>query len=289
MISNYDSYKISELPSITWPSLQNYFQKKINRTDINISEYLQQNNIIWIEGYDPSADFFIFKSDMDRSLSFRNIKYEILKELKKPYINLLGEPREYSRIAYFLADKAYTYAVAPGKKFKRFYFPCDWSDPKLDDWEKRINKFCWIGRPLPDRIQIAKKMSDLGLDVDIYSRERWPVQNWKGVSPDEIATSQQYKYRIVCENNQTHLYHSEKLFNSIRSGCVTFYLADPELVLPHLKGAYVPFNFESLLSKEEYCQNIMKGIEKVMFTDLWEFYSFKKFFDMFINCTQKFH
>ncbi len=212
------------------------------------------------------------------------MKNEYQKRIeKKPYINLNGEAQENSRISYLLADPERTFSVAPGKRFKRLFFPSLWSDPRIETWDDRLDRICWIGRPLPERIRLAKKIESMGIDIDIYSREPWPLKNWKGYVADEIETSQKYRYRIVFENSMKNLYHSEKLFNSIRSGCVTFYLSDPELELPHLKGAYLKMNCDSLFKREELSQKTLDKMNHLMFSAGWEVYSFKSFFNQIID------
>lgn len=202
---------------------------------------------------------------------------------KKPYLNLDGEAQENSRINYFLADPDKLLCVAPGKKLKRLYFPSLWSDPQIETWDQRLDRICWIGRPLPERIRLAKKIESMGIDIDIFSKEPWPVKMWKGYTTDEIETSQKYKYRIIFENSLKNLYHSEKLFNSIRSGCVTFYIADPDLELPHLKGAYLNMSCDNLSNRNELSERILENIDEFMFKEGWEIYSLKSFFDRIIN------
>lgn len=146
-----------------------------------------------------------------------------------------------------------------------------------------MDRICWIGRSLPERVRLAKKINDMGIGLDIYSREPWPVSNWKGFVPDEIETSQRYKYRIVFENSLRNLSHSEKLFNSIRSGCVTFYVSDPELELPHLDGAYAKMSDENLFKREELSQRTLDKIGELMYSGGWETYSFKSFFNRIID------
>ena len=85
------------------------------------------------------------------------------------------------------------------------------------------------------------------------------------------------------ENSLKDLYHSEKLFNSIRSGCVTFYVSDPELKLPHLDGAYVKMSDENILKREELSQRTLNRIGEVMYSGGWDTYSFKSFFDRIIE------
>lgn len=276
---------ISEIPSGIW-NFPPYFNLPVDRSGLTVADYLKQRNVIWTFRDDPSADVRVYKEENIRNglVSFRRLKNEYQKRIEeKPYINLNGEAQENSRISYLLADPERTFSVAPGNKFKRLYYPSLWSDPHTESWGERLDRICWIGRPLPDRIRLAKKINEMGIELDIYSRESWPLPNWKGSVMDEIETSFKYKYFMVYENSQKDLYHSEKLFNSIRSGCVTFYHADPELQLPELTGAYLPYNEESLLERENVGDNVTKKIIDVMFSKKWEIYSFKSFFGMIID------
>jgi hypothetical protein len=279
------SLVISEIPSKIWNFIP-YFDLPIDRSRITVSEYLLQRNIEWRFGDDPHADFRVYKEEnlFNGLISFRRLRNECQKRLDStPYMNLNGEAQEYSKIAYFLADPDRTFSIAPGNKFNRFYFPSLWSDPHIDTWGERLDRVCWIGRPLPERIRLAKKINEMGIGLDIYSREPWPLLNWKGPGADEIEISRKYKYRMVYENSLKNLYHSEKLFNSIRSGCVTFYLADPDLDLPHLKEAYVNMSCDNLLNREELSQRTLDKIGELMLSRGWEIYSFKSFFNRIIE------
>ncbi len=276
---------ISEIPSRIW-NFNPYFDMPVDRSYLTVADYLKQRNIVWKFGDDPCSDGRVYKEENLRNglLSIRRLKNEYQKRIeKKSYINLNGEAQENSRIAYLLADPGRTFSVAPGKRFKRLFFPSIWSDPRIDIWHQRSDRICWIGRPLPERICLAKKIESMGIGIDIYSREPWPLKTWKGYAADEIQTSQKYRYRIVFENSLENLYHSEKLFNSIRSGCVTFYISDPELELPHLKGAYLNMSYDSLFKREELSQKALDKIHELMFSDRWEIYSFKSFFNRIIN------
>jgi hypothetical protein len=279
------SLVISEIPSKIWNFIP-YFDLQIDRSRITVSEYLLQRNIEWRFGDDPHADFRVYKEEnlFNGLISFRRLRNECQKRLDStPYMNLNGEAQEYSKIAYFLADPDRTFSIAPGNKFNRFYFPSLWSDPHIDTWGERLDRVCWIGRPLPERISLAKKINEMGIGLDIYSREPWPLLNWKGPVADEIEISRKYKYRMVYENSLKNLYHSEKLFNSIRSGCVTFYLADPALQLPDLTDTYLPCNEKNLFERENIADNITRKIFDTMFSKKWEIYSFKSFFDMILG------
>ncbi len=280
-----NSLVIAEIPSRIW-NFTPYFKMPVDRSGLTVEEYLSQRNISWKFGDDPRADVRVYKEENLRNglLSIRRLKNEYQKRIeKKPYIILNGEAQENSKIAYFLADPEKTLSVAPGNRFKRLFFPSLWSEPHIETWDQRMDRICLIGRPLPERIRMAKKIVSMGIDIDIYSKEPWPLTNWKGYAVDEIETSQKYKYRIVFENSQKNLYHSEKLFNSIRSGCMTFYLSDPELVLPHLKGAFVRYDEGNLREREDLSQGVMNEVGKVMYTDRWKVYSFRNFFGNIID------
>jgi len=276
---------ISEIPSGIW-NFSEYFNLPIDRSNTTVDEFLKQQEVVWRFGDSPSADFRVYKEENIRNglISCRRLRNEFQKRFEKiPYLNLNGEAQENSKIAYCLADPVKTFSVAPGKKFRRLYFPSLWSDPHIDRWEERRDRICWIGRPLPERIRLAKKLSQIGIGLDIYSREPWPVPEWKGYADDEINTAQKYKFRIVYENSLKNRYHSEKLFNSIRSGCVTYYISDPELSLPHLDGAFIQSFPENFRDMDTISEVILREMRKVMFTDRWEVYSFKNFFKTIIE------
>jgi hypothetical protein len=277
--------KISEIPSGIW-NFSNYFNLPIDRSNTTVAEFLKRQNVIWTFGDDPNADFRVYKEENIRNglLSLRRFRNEYEKRFETiPYLNLNGEAQENSRIAYMLADPARTFSVAPGNKFKRLYFPSVWSDPLIRGWPERLDRICWIGRPLPERIRLAKKISRAGIGLDIFSKDPWPMPEWRGYIKDEIEISQRYKYRIIYENSLMDQFHTEKLFNSIRSGCVTFYVADPDLILPHLEGAYIQYSDENFGGREDLSQGVLDTINEVMFTDRWMVYSFKNFFSTIID------
>jgi len=214
----------------------------------------------------------------------RKFKEEFKRRLcRKPAIRLIGEPREFASAAYLFAIRNATLAVAPGNDLKRLYFASEWLDPHIEDWHKRLDSVCWIARPTPERIEVAKKLISSEIPLHIYSRESWPFPQWKGYADNEIETSRHYKYRLVCENSCRYGYHSEKLFNSIRSGCVTFYSGDPTLNLSHLAGSYLLLSIENLLNRHDLAPSILHGIERVMFSTEWELYSFRKFYDRIVS------
>lgn len=60
-------------------------------------------------------------------------------------------------------------------------------------------------------------------------------------------------------------YHSEKLFNSIRSGCVTFYQGDPSLDLSHLAGGFIPLTMEAVVNRGDLAAETLSAMERFMF------------------------
>lgn len=274
--------KIAEIDSSIW-TLQPTFSLKIDRSGVTVADYLKERDVIFISGDEARADVRLYKENLGH-VSPMCIWHEASRRFSGiPYLSLIGEPREHAPAAYQFARQCNTLAVAPGSNLKRLYFASEWIDPQLEDWHKRLNTLCWIARPTPERIKIAGNLIATGIPLHIYSRESWPFDQWKGFAADEIETSRQYQYRIVCENSCRYGYHSEKLFNSIRSGCVTFYSGDSSLNLPHLTGAYLRLTAENMQNSQEHASTILKGMERVMFSSDWEIYSFRMFYDRIID------
>lgn len=255
----------------------------VDRSSQTVAEYLESRGVVWHFG-DGRADVFLYKGDVG-SITLGKAAREVRKRYfsKRPTITLLGEPRELATAEYFFARSETTLAVAPGDNLKRLCFANPWLDPQLDDWGKRLNRICWIGRPTTERIDIARSLNEKGISLDIYSRTPWPLPNWKGFAEDEVATSRRYKYRLVCENSSNYGYHSEKLFNSIRCGCVTFYHGDKSVDLSHAEGAYFVLDYEKMINREDVAFLALFHIEKFMFSRAWEIYSFKKFYNRILD------
>lgn len=277
---------IAEQPCSIW-ELKPTFSLPIDRSSTTVAEYLEACGILWQFG-GRRADVLLYKGGVG-PVSFHRTVQEVHKRYLTscPTVTLLGEPRELAPAEYFLARPKSTLAVAPGSSLKRLYFANTWLDPQLEDWVKRLDRVCWIGRPTAERIKIALALNEQGVPLDIYSRSKWPLPNWKGYAESEVDTSRRYKYRIVCENSSRCGYHSEKLFGSVRCGCVTFYQGDSGLDLSHFKGAYYPLEVNKFTSYFDVSTELLTRIEKFMFTDAWEIYSFKKFYDRIRDLIQK--
>ena len=274
---------ITEQPSPIW-NLSPTFSLKIDRSGILVADYLKMCGVSWDFGENPDADCALYKEDVGH-LTASRVWMEVKKRLLNPipFISLIGEPREFAPAAYLLAQNHNTFAVAPGRDLPRLYFASEWLDPMLDDWHKRADCVCWIARPLPERVLLARQLIDCGIPVHIYSRERWPLPVWQGYADDEVTVARRYRYRIVVENSCANGYHSEKMFNSIRCGCVTFYKGDPSLNLSHATGTFLPLDLETIQRRGDIASDVLKGIGRFMFSNAWEIYSFKAFYDRIIG------
>lgn len=277
-------FRIAEVPSRLWelgPSLS----RRAGRTSQTVRDYLLERGVEWSHRARGPADVYVYKPGLG-SLRLRGrVKgwYRRLIGFRRPHVVLLGEPREHSPLEYAFAQPRTTLACAPGDTLPRLYYAAEWVDPQLDGWQSREDRFCWIGRPTPDRVDLARALEARGIPLDIYSRAPWPVASWRGYAADELETSRRYRYRIVAENHATFKYHSEKLFNGVRAGCVTFYAGDPTLELPHLRGGYVPLSMDAIAAAPDLAAGVLKGIETVMLSDAWEVYSYRAFFDRIIE------
>ncbi len=254
-------------------------------------EYLRTQDIEWHvanKNNVRTADLLLFTGMIDRPPYPRMVLKAFIAEIMKraqgrPFLTLIGEPRELCRISYLFSDKESTLCVAPDDKLDRILLPIEWRDPCLEGWGKRQDRICWIGRPLPDRVRAAKELVENGVDLDIYSKQPWPLSCWKGFAPDEYSTALGYKYRIVFENYATHRYHSEKLFLSIRSGCLTFYRGDPKLYLPEIQGLYVPYTLENIVHHKYDERDLLEGMSNFMHSEAWQIYSYERFINTVIK------
>jgi len=274
---------IAELPSPIW-DLSCTFGLAVDRSGTLVADYLRDRGVVWLFGDSPRADIRLTK-EVTGPVTFPilrdTVKYNYLSAV--PHISLIGEPRELAPGAYFLARQGNTLAVAPGNDMRRLYFASEWLDPQLEGWHSRLDRVCWIARPTPERVNIARELSVAGIPLDIYSREPWPIPGWSGYAEDEVVTSRQYRYRLVCENSCRFGYHSEKLFNGIRCGCVTIYRGDPSLDLSHVQEAFLRFDMDAVSNRDDLSRKVLHGIERFMFSNAWEIYSFRKFYDRIID------
>lgn len=263
------------------------FKRRIDRSGMTVGEYLHEPGAVWTRSSAGKADILLFK-EMTGGWTPRKWFYHFRRRCARfPYLSLIGEAREFAGCAYRYADGRRTLAVAPAKEFSRLFFALEWLDPQLEDWPKRMDRICWIGRPLPKRVEWARQIIEAGLPLDIYSREPWPFPNWKGFAHSEVDTSRRYRYRIVCENSVTHGYHSEKFFGSLRCGCVTFYHGDTALDLAHVTAASLPLSLDHLLNREAFSQYTLDKINHFMFGSAWEIYSYRSFYDRIISRCRK--
>jgi hypothetical protein len=279
---------IYEAPSKLW-TLAPTFTATIDRSGVTVAEFLRDSGVTWQREDPRTAHIHLCKPGHGR-LGLRGYLrgcWRAWLGTDRSCVVLLGEPREASPLEYRFARPENTLACAPGENLQRLYFGAEWRDPQLDRWHAREDRVCWIGRPTPSRVETARALERLNVPLDIYSLERWPLSSWRGYAEDEIAASRRYRYRIVAENNATHGYHSEKLFNSIRSGCVTFYGCCPALSLPHLAGAYVPLEPQALAQRADHAPGVLENMSRVMYTDAWTVYSFRTFYERVIDVARR--
>jgi hypothetical protein len=279
---------IYEAPSKLW-TLGPTFSATIDRSGVTVADYLRERGVTWQRENPAAAHVHLCKPGHGRLGLGGYLRGYIRHGLRtdRSCVVLLGEPREASPLEYRFARPENTLACAPGEDLARLYFGAEWIDPQLDGWPAREDRVCWIGRPTPSRVETARALERMNVPLDIYSLEPWPVSSWRGYAEDETGTSRRYRYRIVAENNASHGYHSEKLFNSIRSGCVTFYGSCPTLSLPHVKGAYLPLDPQAIAQRADHAPGVVEAMSRVMFTDAWTVYSFRAFYDRVIDMARK--
>lgn len=274
---------IAELFSPIW-DLSCTFGLTVDRSGVSVADYLRDRGVVWLLGDSPRADIRLTKEitgPITVPMLLDVAKYRFFSAV--PHISLIGEPRELAPAAYVLSWKKNTMAVAPGNDMRRLYFASEWLDPQLEGWRRRLDRICWFARPTAERLNIAFELLQAGIPLDIYSREPWNIPEWVGYAEDEVVVSRNYRYRLVCENSCRFGYHSEKLFNGIRCGCVTIYRGDPALDLSHAHEAFLHFGLETLKNRNELSWSVLEGIERFMFSDVWEIYSFRKFYDRIID------
>jgi hypothetical protein len=187
--------RIAEMPSPIW-SLQGTLNLKADRSGMTVADYLECRDVVWQLHDCESADVRVYKPATlgQGKLGYLKACLSFLRQ-KRPSIVLLGEPRELIPHDYSLASPQNTLAVAPGDAFLRLYFASEWSDPQLEDWPKRKDRVCWIGRPLSARIALAAQLEEAGVELDIFSRQPWPLASWKGYVEDELSIAKQYKFQ----------------------------------------------------------------------------------------------
>jgi hypothetical protein len=277
-----------EAPSRLW-TLEPTFTSAIDRSGVTVADFLREQNVRW-QRVDPGAAQVRICKPGHGQLDLPGYVRGAIRTwfgADRSSVVLLGEPREASPLEYRFARPENTLACAPGDDLQRLYFAGVWLDPRLDGWHRREDRVCWIGRPTPARVEMARGLERSGVPFDIYSLAPWPLSSWRGYAEDETATSRRYRYRIVAENHAAHGYHSEKLFNSIRSGCVTFYGCCPSLSLPHLDGAYAALDVQALVQRADHAPTVLEGINRVMFTEAWTVYSYRAFYQRIIDMARQ--
>ncbi len=280
---------ISELSSSEW-EFKHFIDRRVGRGQMLVRDYLAERGVEWKFSAED-ADYFVYKQvsgNWLRPWGAVNLVAELRK--KRNSITVIGEPRAIAPSAYRFARRERALVCAPGDDFPhRLYFPSDWYDPKLESWSARRHEVVFVGRPTDDRVRIVAELEAVGVPVVVYSRAEWPVGRWRGPCEDEFATSQMYKFRLVCENDNRYQYHSDKLFNGIRAGNVTIYACDPRLDVSFAKQAFIRYSPASVQDAYENAgiqRQVLEGVEQFMFSSAWEIYSFREFFNRMLDLCQ---
>jgi hypothetical protein len=183
--------KVAELHSDNWNIYPVLDSERIG--DGTLREHLLAQGIEWEAANKENirtADLLFYKGVMDLPPHPRRVlkafMAEVMKRVRgKPFLTLMGEPREHCRLSYLFSDKEAALCVAPDEELDRIFIPMEWRDPEIEGWGERKERWCWIGRPLPDRVRVAKELVRSGVPLDIFSKQPWPLASWKGFAPDD--------------------------------------------------------------------------------------------------------
>lgn len=253
-----------------------------DRSGFTIGDLCRERGFTWEEGNGLQGDLAVFKAGSRENFFLDFLLagiYSLQRRFARNSMLIIGEPRYKSRAYYLSADPKRTLAVAPGKEFKRLILAQVWKDPQLVSWPNRLDRMVWFGAPYPERVALAQKVISWGIPLDIYAREPWPLANYCGPSDDEYETSLRYKYRLAAENCCDHLYHSEKLFQSERAGCLTFYHGDPNLDLSHAEGSFLWLDENNIRNREKLAEHILAEQSNFLWGSGWEYYSYRRMFN----------
>lgn len=82
-MENNDMITIAEIPSRIW-NFSDYFHLPIDQSEITVTDFLKHQNVRWIFGDDPRADFRVYKEENIRNglLSFRRLRNEYEKRFE---------------------------------------------------------------------------------------------------------------------------------------------------------------------------------------------------------------
>lgn len=269
---------LSEIENPGW-TLEHTLHYAIEADGTTAKDWLSSIGVEYHDGYTPRADLYVEKEsyEMVRPRSFLRRPQLIARRMLRPTVVVIGEPYEFSKLAYWSCDPSQTLSIAPGDHFERTFYASKFPRPELKTWSARLDRICWIARPYPWRVNFVRSMIDAGIPIDVFSKYDWGLPCWRGPVLDTDETLRRYRYSIAAENFKTHGYHSEKLFQSIRSGCVTFYDCDPNLNLPHTEGLWSPMKIETMLAREENADKILRNIDSFIYGGGWKTYSAQSF------------
>lgn len=257
MSSPSGRFVVSEIPNREW-SIEHTLVHPIDTAGRTAGDWLRSIGVDYKMGDVPGADLYVEKESFEkvRMRTLAKRAYLLVRRSLRPTVVIIGEPYEYSKLAYWFCSPRNTLAVAPGHRFERLYYATDRPDATLDGWDQRLDRIVWVARPYPWRLEFARKALAAGIPLDVYSRYDWGLPCWKGPSDDLHATLSAYRYAIAGENFSTHGCHTEKLNNALMAGCVPFYDCDPTLDIPEVRGTWAAMTLENMANREALARTI---------------------------------
>lgn len=270
--------RLNEIDSGTW-NIQ-LLDTAIDRSEKTVADLCTERGIEWTETRFGCGDVNLFKAMVRESSPFLDpllgFFHWVSRAVTGNSLLLIGEPRHRAASYYRTANPEATLACAPAKNLKRLVLAQAWKEPHLEDWDSRLDKFVWFGLPYPERVALAKEIVSWGVELDVYSREPWPIPGYKGPAQDEYTIARKYKYRLAVENSNEYLYHSEKLFQSQRAGCMTFFRGDPDIDLHHAEGSFLHLSRDAVDRREFLAPSTLAEQKKFIFGTGWEYYSYRR-------------
>ncbi|MCI5052397.1 MAG: glycosyltransferase family 10 [Simkaniaceae bacterium] len=189
----------------------------------------------------------------------------ILFQIEPPTI----VPNQYSSRTYKHFSKIYTFNddVVDNEKFFKFYYPVlrpyrgstqTFEERKflcLINANKSSNHPMEIYSEREEAVRFFENYPGL-FDLYGYGWEKKGYRNYKGSTPDKIATLQDYRFAICYENTKALTgYITEKIFDCFAAGCVPIYLGAPNVQSEIPPNCYIDRrdfdSYEALLSHLE--------------------------------------
>ena len=225
---------------------ENHLRKYLNKFDLTLTwnkDLCDQNKILW-SGYGNSVR--LLETDVKKILSKKN----------KDLCSIIG--KKYSNNRYSLYRES--------EKSIRFFTNSDLDfDLYGYGWDKR--QFKGILRPI-NKIPYLRDF--------LYK----PYNSYKGSVKSKADIFRKYKFSLCFENCSSNGYITEKIFDSMFSGCIPIYLG-----CPNIKNEIDPDTFIDFRDFSNY-KDLYFYIKKMPENDyLFKLNKIKEFYDLFLNTT----